>query len=261
MPNKYKFIPIKFAVIAIVLASCSKSSSSNCTATKFESGDNCGCVIGLPVDTAKLVPIQNQTIWPFGVHGTDGHKEGHPGIDFISSEITDVFAVADGEISKIEEGNSTEYVSGSKSVYVEADCGITYDYQPVVLDSSLKVGSRVSKGQKIGTTSEMVPPYGPGRFSFHFDTRETEQDPDVKWESFCPGLFMSETDVATLQGMVDSSTYNEKFARTPTITCSDGSSKTFNFAAQTKICNPHLDQSTASQLESCLNYGSGRPVW
>lgn len=246
------------ATVSIV-ASCGKGLFVPCSVKSLEKGGNCGCQIALPVNTALLVPHGGTTIWPWGVHGEFGHQEGHPGIDFISTVSIPVYAVADGTVSKIEGPQLDEYVATSNVVYVQADCGIEYDYQPVVLDSSISVGTRVSRGQQIGVMAEMVAPYGPGRFSFHFDTRG--EPSGSKYRSWCPATFVSPADQATLQAMVDASTYDEKVARTKSIACKDGSSRNFSYPAENKVCNAHLDSATAEALDACLQLGSERPVW
>ena len=231
---------------------------SPCSSSDIQTG-NCGCQIRLPVDTTGLTPSGGTTVWPWGVHGQSGHQEGHPGFDFISATSINVYAVADGYVSKVEAGAADEYVASSKTVYVKADCGIIYDYQPVSLDASIALGSRVTAGQKIGVMSEMVAPYGPGRFSFHFDTRG--EPGSFAYTSACPGNFLSTTDFAALQALIDSSTYDEKTARTVSIACKSGSSQSFTYPAENKVCNAHLDSATAATLNSCLQLGSTRPVW
>ena len=68
-------------------------------------------------------------------------------------------------------------------------------------------------------------------------------------------------DLATMQTLVDASTYDEKVARTTTLTCKDGSTKSFAYAAEDKVCNAHLSPADAASLEACLQLGPGRPVW
>ncbi len=248
---------VTFIGIALNLFACS---GPTCTGSQIEAGDTCCCTVDLPVNTANLVAQGGAKIWPFGAHGQSGHPEGHPGIDFVSSVSIDVVAAADGTVTKIEAAPASEYVSGSMAVYIQAKCGITHDYQPVTLASTITVGSVVARGQKLGVMSEMVAPYGPGRFSFHFDTRGSSAG-SSKYTSFCPGLFVTAADLATLQALVDESSYSEKTARTTSITCSTGSTQNFTYLAESKVCNPHLESAQAAQLDACLLLGATRPVW
>ncbi len=235
-------------------------SGPTCTGSQIEAGDTCGCTVDLPVNTATLVAQGGAKIWPFGAHGQSGHPEGHPGIDFISSVSIDVIAAADGTVTKIEAAPASEYVAGSMAVYIQSKCGIIFDYQPVTLSGAIVVGSVIARGQKLGVMSEMVAPYGPGRFSFHFDTRGSSAG-SSKYTSFCPGLFVTAANLATLQALVDESSFTEKTARTVSITCASGSAQNFTYLAEAKVCNAHLESALAAQLDTCLQLGTTRPVW
>jgi len=252
------FLFVSIFVLGLA-TSCGRGLVIPCSSKAVLDGGTCGCQINLPVTTLSLPPHNSELTWPFGAHGQSGHPEGHPGIDFISSTSIDVVAVADGVVSKIEDGNTSEYLSGSHSVYVLADCGVTYDYQPIVKLSTITVGARVTRGQKLGVMAQMVPAYGAGRYSFHFDTRGDKTG--STYESFCPASLMSATDQATLLALVSSSTYNEKVARTVSISCRDGSTRSFTYAAEAAVCNAHLSAAQAAELDACLQLGSERPIW
>ena len=217
---------------------------------------------GGPRGHRRAGSTRGATVWPFGVHGNQGHTEGHPGIDFISSTSARVFAAADGTVSRIEpNATNGEYVDGATSVYVRADCGITCDYQPLLAVPGLKVGARVTRGQLLGTMAEMLSPNGPGRFAFRFDTRAHRPDGTVPWGSFCAGQSMSAEDSAALLARVDAVSHPEKTSGPVLVPCADGGRTDFTFPAEDRLCNAHLEEPAASALAACLQLGSGRPVW
>lgn len=232
----------------------------SCPVDTVEAGGDCGCALSLPVDPADL--LGSELIWPFGVHGSFGHPEGHAGIDFISTETAPVRAPSAGRIDKIEPGSVGEYGEGPLSIYVRADCGIVWDFQPLVLDPALKVGDRVEEGQVLGTLAELVPPFGPGRFSVHYDTRRSSLLGGSEYESFCPAQFSSSAAVETLEALAESGTWDEKVARPDhVVDCADGTTERFDYPAEDQVCNPHLDETTKTRLESCLDLPPSRPVW
>ena len=199
------------------------------------------------------------TVWPFGVHATSGHVEGHRGIDVISVTGTvPVVAPISGEIASIDNaqdssgGMAVEYGTDSHVhfVTINADCGLQIKLIPVYLDDGIVAGTRVVKGQRLGQLAELIAPFGPGRWSTHFGVEVSTSDPALT--SICPTSYFDTTLVTTLTTMLASSDYPEKTARTVSIACDDGSTQSMTYAAEDQLCNPRLTRADRVTLAACL---------
>lgn len=101
----------------------------------------------------NIIPMGEIEQWH---NASTGLPDGHPGIDFQWQESTPILAVGDGYIIRASKG--------SEGYYVEQNLGLYYRaaYQEVdKLDPSIKLFSKVKKGQIIGYTKEY--------FQIHWD--------------------------------------------------------------------------------------------
>lgn len=247
--------------------SCSRTSGSSPSETAFPTctyesalAEACGCDIDPPLDLAANVGTVS--LWPFGVHATTGHTEGHRGLDYISTTGTvTIVAPADGVIHSIDNdqdesgGLATEYDLSDSRVHfttLDADCGVRISFIPLRLEEDIVAGTRVTKGQVLGELAEMLPPYGPNRWSTHFEIDAKTSTSDTALYAVCPANVFSNSDVAHLTTMLGNSTYTEKTARTVSISCEGGGSTSMSYDAEDQLCNDRLSAGDNATLAACL---------
>jgi hypothetical protein len=237
------------------------SSFPTCTYEDATSGTYCGCSFSPPVDLAAV--SGTVTLWPFGVHAQSGHVEGHRGLDFATTIATpvNVYAPETGTIANIDNsqdssgGMATEYDLADTAVRytsINMDCGVKVVFIPLKLANGLTVGSRVSKGQLIGTLPQMLPPYGPNRWSTHFEIDAKASVSDSALYALCPANYFTGGEVTTLNSMLTASTYSEKNARTVSITCDDASTISMTYGAENQLCNARLSSGDRATLAACI---------
>jgi len=164
--------------------------------------------LDLPVDVTQL---GGNYLWPYGVHG-GGHPEGHPGIDFISTYPVTVRAPADMTLDKIQPAES------EGNVYLFAtpfrNSSLSINFSSLILASGLSSGSRVKRGDVIGT-------FGPvnGQYMIHFGVLFSSGD-------VCPAIFFT-TDSINLVG---------QDASNPTTIM--GKASYSQKSSESKLCNP-----------------------
>jgi hypothetical protein len=227
-------------------------------------GSRCGCSVVSPFPATA----PGGDIWPFGVHAQSGHTEGHRGLDLSSSEAIPIVSPMDGVIFSIDNaqdssgGLAAEYVAAPNMHFttINMDCGLQVRFIPLLLDAGLVAGTRVAKGQRLGTTAAVVPRFGQSRWSSHFeiDSRAPASDPALN--AVCPADLFSAGEVAGLQTILATSSYPEKVARTVGITCENGSVAQVTFPAEDRLCNPRLDPATRAVVAACLP-GRASSIW
>lgn len=101
--------------------------------------------------------IRNDSSGQGHFHASRGARL-HYGNDFLTKKGDNVYTPEDGKITKY----GFPYAGDSKYRYIEilSDSGFTYRLMYATLETSLKVGQRVSKGQKIGVSQSIKEKYG-----------------------------------------------------------------------------------------------------
>jgi hypothetical protein len=223
--------------------------------------------LDLPIRLADFA--SEGMIWPHGVHGA-AHPEGHPGLDFnLPSDSADlaVFAPISGEIVAAtgEENNP-----GSSCLILDSAC-IQVNLCHVMLDPGIREGSRILRGQRLGTVAPV--PEG-GAYSLHFGAYVRSGEQQV-----CPADFLDPDTVRCVLGadlggkapqdcgprsgaatFMTRSSYPESAARELTLSCADGSKRRFVLPAETSLCNGRLPVEMRSEIESCMGPGCAG-VW
>ncbi len=261
-------MPCHFARFSIVLFAaclawrCSGSPTDpssfpiSCDYQSAVSSSHCGCAVSVPFDAAAPGIVD---LWPFGVHAQSGHIEGHRGLDLGSTSPTIVTSPVDGTVASIDNSQDSsgtmvlEFGTVARFTTITADCGLRVKFIPLLLDAGIVAGTRVSRGQRLGTLAELTPAYsGPGRWSTHFeiDARAPSSDPALY--AVCPADLIATAEAAALSGLVNRSTYPERFARTVGITCDNGGTLNMTFPAENLLCNPRLDATSRSRLAGCV---------
>jgi hypothetical protein len=216
--------------------------------------------LDFPVDLS--VYASNGSLWPFGVHG-GAHPEGHPGIDFLIDS-----ADARGDIA-VRASFSAEIISitpetdypGSSCLVMDSAC-VEVNLCHVKLDSSLKVGDGVKRGQQLG----IVGPAVGGQYSLHFGTYSGSNADLV-----CPSDFLDSDSVKCRLGtasggkappecgyapgtvtLMGRSEYEEQSARALTVQCADGSTQAFTLPEERSLCNGRLSDADRARMLTCL---------
>jgi hypothetical protein len=203
------------------------------------------------------------SLWPFGAHGGP-HPEGHPGIDFLIDSADaggglEVRASYSAEIVSItpETGNP-----GASCIVMDSAC-VQVNLCHVELDPALKPGDKVARGQRLGTAALIA---AEGRYSLHFGTYA---GPDA--DLACPADFLPPETAECRLGLAAGSAapascgtlsdtvtwmlrseYPEREARTMTVACADGTSRSFALPAERGLCNARLSPSDRARMDACL---------
>jgi hypothetical protein len=236
-----------------------------CRAETLDKGGDCGCTVIPPVHPSHLLPAghasKRATLRPFGVHARKDNGEGHRGLEFLSSLSAPVMAPVTGTIRGLVRTSDMDqkYQAQARILSIDADCGIRVSLAAVV-DSNLKVGQRVAKGQILGLMAEMISPYGPGRFSVPFEVL-VDPGKDPSRAQVCPAAFFDSAAKAGVAGLLADSWYEEKVRRSVAVTCADGSTLSMEFPAENRLCNGRLDAQIAGNLRACVKTPPEREIW
>ena len=217
--------------------------------------------LDFPVDLARYAG--KGTVWPFGAHGGT-HPEGHPGLDILLDS-----ADARGEIT-VRSPLSADIVSitpetefpGSSCIVLDSAC-VEVNLCHVRLDAGLRAGDAVGRGQRLGTVG-LVPDQG--RYSLHFGAY-SGSDADLA----CPADFLDPDTVRCRLGLaaggkapadcgyapgtvtlLGRSEYAERFPRSLTVRCGDGSEQDFPLPGENALCNGRLPLADRARMEACL---------
>lgn len=242
----------------------------------------------MPIDLAQV----DAGIWPYGAHG-GGHPEGHPGIDFASSQALDVYPPFDGEITwagdmRGQDGYMQANQAWGIAISTPSQCTRTWlfhvkltpDLQQRFQNGGL-VGLRVSTREPIGKmTSWGVPAnylhwgvetrvmrgsvcpasvVNPEVYRCQLGYSVGEQTPNDcnVVPALAGGTIMSRTTVADQPANLWN--YAERKARAQNFQCADGSTLTLQIPAEDMMCNARkLTPQQRSQLDTCLALGPGR---
>jgi hypothetical protein len=220
-----------------------------------------GAKLDMPIDLTTFV--DKGTILPFGIHG-EVNPEGHAGMDFILDT-----AYAKGEI-EVRASFSAEILSitpesdypGNSCLVLDSAC-IEVNLCHLHLDSNLKVGSKVRRGQRLGSVGLIK---SEGKFNLHFGTYSGKDA-----ELACPSDFLDPDTVRCILGMrqgeshpgncntifdgetlLSQSHYPETLARELKLKCIDGSIQIFSLPAEIDFCAPRLSDKDRSRMYTCL---------
>lgn len=97
---------------------------------------------------------------------TTGDWKVHQAVDFAGGEGTEVFAVFDGTVEKVEES-----MMDGLCVTIDHGTGLKTTYKCLSSDAEVKTGDTVKKGQKIGTISTNLTEKADGAH-LHFELRK-----------------------------------------------------------------------------------------
>ena len=143
-------------VIAMLIAACAITIAvvnARNTTTKAGVGEDVIMVAG----NTFVVPMKNATIAKdysgseLQYNDTLKQWEIHKAIDFVATEDLNVYAVADGTISKVY----TNYLEGTVIEISHAN-GLISIYKSLDKDTKMAVGDKVSAGQVIGKIAESM---------------------------------------------------------------------------------------------------------
>lgn len=217
--------------------------------------------LDMPVDLAAFAA--NGSMWPFGVHGGN-HPEGHPGFDLFlpAGDAAGPIEVKASYSATILSVTPESEFPGSSCLVLDSAC-IQVNLCHVVLDPSLKAGSRVQRGQKLGTVGLIA---SENRYALHFGTYSGD-NADLR----CPADFLDPDSVECRLGLsaggkaparcgyapgtvtlMGRSEYDERFAHEVTVKCLDGSSQVFTLPEETALCAPRLSAADRGRLDLCL---------
>jgi murein DD-endopeptidase MepM/ murein hydrolase activator NlpD len=218
-----------------------------------------GARLGFPVDLSAFA--DSGTVWPHGVHGA-GHPEGHPGIDFTLDRGTGDVTVTSPLSAEIVAVQAESTAAGNSCIVLDSAC-VQVNLCHLRLDPGLKQGDSVRRGQRLGTVGKGE---GAGSLSLHFGVY---MGPEA--EQVCPAEFLdadtlrcrvgldagdaAPSNCGALSGsqtMLGRSNYTESYARSMTVTCADGGKEVFAMPAETRLCNPRLDEEARARMQKCL---------
>ena len=251
---------LAIAVVALVWWRCGKSPTApslSCSYDDAVSASHCGCDVAAPLDLGASAGVVE--LWPFGVHAQSGHVEGHRGLDLITTTHTiPVLSPVNGTVLSIDNSQDSsgsmvlEYGSTPRFTTITADCGLQVKFIPLLLDAGIVAGTRVTKGSRLGVLPELLPPYGPNRWSTHFEIDAKPSPSDPALVAVCPAHLLSSSEVATLTDLLNASNYPEKVARTVNVSCDNGTTLSMTYPAENQLCNPRLDATSHSRLAGCV---------
>ncbi|MEO7957954.1 MAG: hypothetical protein ABIW76_14805 [Fibrobacteria bacterium] len=217
--------------------------------------------LDFPVDLS--VYAVKGSLAPFGTHG-GASPEGHPGIDFLldSADAPDGIAVKASFSASIVSITPETDFPGSSCILLDSAC-IEVNLCHLRLDPALKEGGSVKRGQRLGEVG-LVP--GANRYSLHFGTYHG-RDADLA----CPSDFLDADSVRCRLGLDDGgkappgcgyapgtvtlmgrSEYAERFSRSMSLKCEDGSVQVFAVAGENALCNPRFSSPDRSRMLACL---------
>ncbi len=217
-----------------------------------------------PVNLENAQP----TIWPHGVHGINGHPEGHPGMDFFFDKEQQVTSPIDGTVKSYDpsEAGDCVLIDTADSCIEIAMC--------FVRNPGLEVGTAVTKGQVVGKTAATTSGY-----MIHFGTRYNLRATETA--EICPADLMDPEFVRCKLGKVAGQTdptdcslvplrtggtllhgakYPETVAHTIKIGCADGTSITVAAPSEPNICNSRAATDLKNKIQACLQYRDER-MW
>ncbi len=118
--------------------------------------------ISLPMALGDSTSI-GYGIWPFGVHGSSHAFDGHPGFDFEFRVGAPVLAVVDATVNNRQPDSHAPADRETLQLrYPGAPMDYLIDYTNLMnVPASLQAGSRVTRGQAIGTAGPMGLGSGP----------------------------------------------------------------------------------------------------
>ena len=222
--------------------------------------------LALPVDLADFA---GGSLWPHGVHG-GGHPEGHPGLDFMAADgfpgDIPVFASFSATLMEVQADSANP---GSSCIVLDSAC-MQINICHLVLAAGLKAGSAVTRGQRLGSVGVTA-----GRKTLHFGLY-TGRDALPA----CPADYLEPDTVRCRLGLekgshapdgcgpasgqetlIDRSNYEEAAAHAFTLTCADGTRKTFAIPGETRLCNPHLSDAQRREMDACLQLPECQGTW
>ncbi len=119
---------------------------------------------------------------------------------------------------------------------------------------------RVTKGMKLGRLAELAPPYGPGRWSMHFELNVAPPADDSAMGAICPADVADQAGRAALTEMLARSAYPEKVARTVTLSCEPSGTQVMTYPAEDQLCNPRVSGDDRAKIAACQPSRKGN-VW
>lgn len=257
---KNKWIVVVLFVLFIFSSNCALifkgKDSERCDASRVWQGDKCGCSVIPPVNLTDVInqnendPIFEMKLWPFGVHGSHGHPEGHPGVDIVSSSPNEIVASGDGVIVGMDQ---TDNIKGNTLVSIKLDCGLQIWLSEVIPIQGLNIGSKVKQGDKIGDMGVIG---GVNRYFVHFGIMAFSPSKDYP-ANVCPKMVLEKKDLDDLEVLLSLSTYDEQKPHEAELKCLDGTLQKFSFLGENDLCQPRLSEPEATDLGNCL----GIPVW
>ncbi len=217
--------------------------------------------LALPIDLQVFA--SKGTLRPFGIHG-GANPEGHPGLDFIlnaTDAACDPEVLASFSATVLSITPETEY-PGSSCLVMDSAC-VEVNLCHVRLDASIKVGSHVIRGQKLGTVG---PKITGGQYNLHFGTYS---GPEA--DLTCPDAYLDTETVHCVLGlsvgdsvpkncsapqntptMLGRSVFPETSARDMLVKCADSSTQLFHLPAETGFCASRLSAEDRSRMNACL---------
>ena len=217
--------------------------------------------LDMPVDLQAFAA--KGTLRPFGVHG-GANSEGHPGMDLIlkaSDASGDIEVKASFSAEVLSVTPESDY-PGSSCIVMDSAC-VEVNLCHLRLDPNIKAGSKVKRGQKLGTVGLME---AEGQYNLHFGTYSGHEA-----DLTCPTEFLDNESIRCLLGlstadpvpencaafgntstMLGRSVYPEAAARELSVKCQDGTSQTFSLPAENLFCAPRLSSQDATRLNTCL---------
>ena len=146
------------SLVALLVIACAVTIAMTAKTAQKPTGDIGGGGSDLPVATTTyIVPMKNATIQKdfssteLQFNDTMKQWEIHKAIDFLATDETNVFAVADGTVSNVY----TNYLEGTV-VEITHKNGLVSIYKSLNENLSVSNGDKVSAGQVIGSASSTM---------------------------------------------------------------------------------------------------------
>jgi hypothetical protein len=166
--------------------------------------------LSLPINVADSTSLA-YTIWPFGVHGSSHALDGHPGFDFEFRPGSPVLAPADVTVGNRFPDNNAP---AEREIIQLRYPGVPQDYliditNLINVPSSVQVGTRVTRGQVIGTAGPMAigTNVSPSAM-IHFGLSDPNtNEPNIAPHSVSPDKFMTPDARAQLAAIWQNAAY------------------------------------------------------